>query len=821
MNVNKELIKNLGNAVNEKDVEHAYWHCFSSYYPACIGSENKTDGLLVADGISSLMEFKCKVNLKNKLEAAAVIIQSLYYLKKMEKQGKVLPKSIFIGDNNECFCVSINPNIAKYLVTSEVDWSVAPSKAAAMYPDLVKKISEDNDINPFIYNIDSKFNFDEIIEKLKMLEKGDSYAITITNENVIEIFNYFSSHVIKDKKYTELNGNAFIKLADVFMSCLTDKDSTYLHPKKKNVLVCREESIHIDTNLYKSFFSHFKQEYTPQELEVVVANKDRIFDEIHRRRTGAFFTPPVWVAESQKMITEALGNNWRDEYIVWDCACGTANLTKDNRFKELYLSTLEIGDINTINDMGYNKGATIFQYDFLNEVGIDSVPESLKKAISDGKKLLIYINPPYGTAKNGGSTDGNSKEGIAKTRINEVMLSEGIGSSSQQLYAQFMYKIAKLQETNKNITIAIFSKPLFVSGDSFGGFRSFWNDKMGYINGMLFQASNFSDVSGDWGVMFSIWKATLTPNTSTKMDIVLTLKELNEDTFTIEKIGEKGVYSANEPASDWIREELKGLKAKDAPQMSSATCQATCKSLRGNIIDNALGYMNSGGNNVQQNSQMVGIYSSCYANGNGFSVIPENIKKVVALFTARKSIEGTWINDKDEYMVPDTTHPDYAQWNNDAIVYSLFNNSSQQSSLRDIDYKDKKWDIRNHFFFMSNKEMMDLANTHSFNEMYQDAKRFNEDTYIYNLLNSTSLSNDSKEVLEAAKELVKKSFGMRVAYHQEHPECHLYTWDGGWAQMKPMMKEHYKTDYDSFVKKYKAFEDRMREGVYTFGFLRK
>jgi hypothetical protein len=271
-------------------------------------------------------------------------------------------------------------------------------------------------------------------------------------------------------------------------------------------LVSRGEDIKIDTNLYKSFFSHFKQEYTPAELEVVVANKDRIFEEIYRRRTGAYFTPPIWVAESQKMIGEVLGENWRNEYVVWDPACGVGNLTRDNRFKELYLSTLETGDINTIKDMGFNPGATIFQYDFLGEIGIDGVPEGLKQAMASGKKILVYMNPPYGTAKSGGAVDGNSKAGIAKTKINETMLADNIGSCSQQLYAQFMYKVAKLKESNPNICLAIFCPPLYISGDSFGEFRKYWNKRVNFGTGMLFMAGHFADVKEQWGISFTVWK---------------------------------------------------------------------------------------------------------------------------------------------------------------------------------------------------------------------------------------------------------------------------------------------------------------------------
>jgi hypothetical protein len=824
-NYTKELVKTLCNATNEKDVENAYWHCFSEYYPSCIGSQNKTDGLLICEDITSLMEFKYNCDLKSKLESAAVVLQSLFYLKRMEKQGKVLPKSIFIGDMDECFCVNIVPPIAKYLVTNDIDWTIAPSKSAAIYPEIVKKIAEDNDINPFIYDVDLKFDFDEVIEKLRSLEKGEGYAITITNENVIEIFKYFTTNVIKDKKYDvntlfdDFNNRAVMKLSDTFMNCLTDKDSTYLHPKKKNVLVSRGEEIKVDVNLYKSFFSHFKQEYTPKELEVVVANKDRIFEEIYRRRTGAYFTPPIWVKESQKMITECLGENWRDEYIVWDCACGTANMTRDNNFKELYLSTIEEGDINTIKDMGFNRGATIFKYDFLGEVGIDGVPEGLKKAMAEGKKILVYINPPYGTASGNKSKD-NVKSNIAVNAVQEEMIKVKYGDAQKQLYTQFLYKIQTLQKKyNCSISIGLFSPTAFLTGCYYKKFRNDFLDNFSLDGGYIMSSTEFSDVGSSWGLSFSVWRTNQSAN---KNSFIFRLKELNKETFTVNELITKTVYNIadEQDASYWIRSGIKNYSKFDSPQLSSGINVRIDGG--GKMCDDAIGYIYCAGNSIQTNNTNISLLSSCFhGDSQGFAFCVNDFNNIVSYFTARKSIMPTWINCKDEYMVPNTEHPDYAQWNNDAIVYALFNNSSQQSSLRDIDYKGKKWDIQNHFFFMSNKEMSELANKHNFNEMYQDAKRFNEDRYVYNLLQTTNLSDDAKEILEMARELIRKSFEMRTTYHAEHPEYHLNTWDAGWAQMKPMLKEYFKSDYNAFVEKYKAFENRMRQGVYTFGFLKE
>ena len=172
-------------------------------------------------------------------------------------------------------------------------------------------------------------------------------------------------------------------------------------------------------------------------------------------------------------------------------------------------------------------------------------------------------------------------------------------------------------------------------------------------------------------------------------------------------------------------------------------------------------------------------------------------------------------------MKEDTQMNDaYEQWVNDAIVYSLFNTSSQQSSLRGISYKSKEWNILNHFFFMSVAEMKDLANKNGFQEMYADAKSFGEDRYVLKQLNSVMLSDDAKEVLESARELVRKSMAMRKTWHSDHPELHLQTWDAGWAQMKPMLKEAFKDEYKKFTDLYKRFEDRMRTGVYEFGFLK-
>lgn len=118
--------------------------------------------------------------------------------------------------------------------------------------------------------------------------------------------------------------------------------------------------------------------------------------------------------------------------------------------------------------------------------------------------------------------------------------------------------------------------------------------------------------------------------------------------------------------------------------------------------------------------------------------------------------------------------------------------------------------------------MEQLAVEQNNNDIYTDTKTHPNERYVYQQLEQISLSPDAKEVLEMARELVRKSFHLREACNNVKPEMHINTWDAGWYQIKNgLLKDNFKEDYAAFVSKYKALENRLREGVYTFGFLRK
>ena len=815
-----QLQVQLEGSVNEKDNENSWRALLIKETEGKINSPYGGDGLLESinpntkKDLRTLLEFKFETQLKNKLTQCNILIQCLYYIKKYENAGQKLPSTIFVGDTNECFAIHTN-QIIKYL-GHDVDWKIAPSEAHKKNPEMMRAMVDDIDILPFVYDVDENFKIKDVISKLWDLTDNVVRKIRITKDNIVNIYDYFNENVLKN---CELTTN---EKANLFIQIAINPSENYIHPKKSVVVTKSYGEIVIVRNQFKSFFSHFEGDvYSPKEKEGLTSLVDRLVEEETRRKKGEFFTPTAFVDLAHTYISNTFGEDWRERFVVWDNSCGTMNLTRDYKFKELYCSTLEQSDIDTANQMRYNLEATKFQYDFLNG-DYDVLPEGLRNAIDGGKEILFLINPPYATASNMG-TDDDHKEGVAKTKMNEEMLLNGWGKSSSNLYTQFLYRITKFQEINKNIKIGIFCPPLFLSGSSFQSFRERFLPHFSFEKGFLFEASHFSDVAKGWGISFSILN-----NGINSKDFNFDMISVNE-TFELINNGVKTIYHTDnvKPAGEWVREENKLDKTNKIifPHMSNPIKVSDKSSQK--VLPNFIGTACLLNNNIYENNSGVFISSGIVTKGNAsiaISITKDNIYKVVSLFTSRKVILPNWMNCKDEYLTPNEQHKDYTQFTYDSLVYSLFNNSSGQSSLRNVNYNNQQWNINNEFFWMSKEQIIELANENGYDELYSDSRN-GTNRYVYVKLFGEGvydlLSDDAKEVLDMATELVKKSISMRKAMSDTNPEYHLNSWDAGYAQLKLVWKQYFKDDFDAFRKAYTRLEDRMRPLVYELGFLKK
>lgn len=295
------------------------------------------------------------------------------------------------------------------------------------------------------------------------------------------------------------------------------------------------------------------------------------------------------------------------------------------------------------------------------------------------------------------------------------------------------------------------------------------------------------------------------------------------DEFTTKNIGVKTYYNLDDKSklSDWVRGIKVVSKKNDSPLLSSAL--KVKDTGYGTSYERNIGYLYFDSNNVYKNTNGVCLMSGIFSHGHGVNVFKENIDRIFVGFSVRKMIKSTWINEKDEYLGPNDTHEEYEQFKYDSLVYSLFNNSSEQSSLRQVEYKDKLWDIKNEFFWMSKDRMKELGDENGYDNLYNDA-RTSSDRHVYNLLFGEEriydkLSDDAKAVLDKATELVEQSLQMRQVMADDHN--HLNSWDAGYAQLKLVWKEYFTEEFKEFRQLYKNLEDRMRPMVYELGFLMK
>jgi hypothetical protein len=827
-----KFYEKLNNSTSEKEVSDEYIENLKRYIYCekvtyIYNCDGYIEGKIKYDNdkrvIKLLMEFKKNKKFHNKRDKCEVILQALYYIKDFINKSCTAPEVLLIGDKNTCFVMSIK-DISHY-IDMNIDWTIKPSSAFIFNKELIEVMIKDENINPFVFNINDSFQFKDVIYEIERLAKGINKFVKVNEENIILAYDYFITTVIRNVKEFKSD-----ELVQIFIGLLLDPNDNCKHRNNNNLLVMASgKRVPINGDNFDAYFNYFNLSYKPSERRKLTEISDRLIEDTYRRKKGEYYTPTTWANLAHKYISSILGDSWKEEYCIWDCAWGTGNLTRDYKFSNLYCSTVDKEDLN-IGKIYNNESKAKFQYDFLNDdihlflppkIYDEEVkmPEELIDVFEQKKKIIFFINPPFGAAGSGGPK-GTNKTKISNSKIQKLMKNNKLGLSSKQLFVQFLYRILlmKRKYSIPEIIICFFSTPIFLTGESFKDFRKEFLKNFNYKGGFLFNASNFSSVKENWGICFSIWNSELSDSIDNfKFDVI---DYVNRN---LNKIDEKIFFNTDNSISTatWIREGLRKMKTYDVPQMTNAINIKQTGS--GKLVKGALGYCVNSANSVNENNTYVLITSSASCKGHGVSITKENFMTVISNYAARKLISGkysNWINIRDEYFKPDTKNIKYIEWNNDAIIYSIFSTSSQQSSLRNISYKNKSYNIKNYFFFESRENIIQYAEDTYNDEVYNDVISDLEESFVYELLTKVSLSKEALDVLNIAKELLKETFKFRKEFNVNEPKYQINNWDAGWYQIKALIKFCNKSGLDKFNSAFKILEDKMRPLIYELGFLK-
>ncbi|MFT8993202.1 MAG: hypothetical protein ABF991_12775 [Liquorilactobacillus hordei] len=864
----KTLFLSLKDATVEKDVENAWRKLFSSYYidnnPERefyhFDSPYDTDGFIAMDetvtllfAFRLLLEFKNGTDLTKKYDRARITAQIVHYMKKFSDNGEKLPTVLVGADENQAF-VLLASNFYKYL-DGDYNWDCPPSAAYKEDSKLMFDLQDDANLSVYPFQF-SNGNFQQkyqsildLFESIESIIQADDQAIfkiKVSPATIVGMFDEFSdiAYRLPEKVKPADSVNFFFQ-----MLTADDNEEYYFLPSNHNKFhLPGDKSIDVYGAKLETFFNHYDRNFSPKEIDLLKAIADRLIEATERRMKGDFWTPTVWANRADEILAESFGDNYKNEALVWDCAAGVRNLTRERQYKDLYISTYHEGEIQL--GEGYNPEAKgVFQYDFLNDdVDLNPIdnpdpnkwkmPNILFNELIDfgknDKLVIFYTNPPYGTANNV-NADGSSKKGISKSLMNKRMKDSGFGQASQQLYAQFFARVLKIAHdfNLRQVGIGFFTNARFFSGGVYWEkFNKEIFSQLKFIKGNYLNAGEFSGTSNTWPITFSTYK--LRKNSIDKQDALnfspsFTVEESYMDKNLNLKIKETGIHktvfvSKAQSLSQWAKDPLNNSTKMltSYPQLSSALNVAKGKNPSGKLLENSLGYMVNNSNNVGEGTWNGGVWivSGSAYKGHGFNVLPNNFERACVNFAARRSVIPTWINAQDNFSLPNISSPLYLEFVNDAIIYTLFDNASYQAAYRNQQWTNTtitgKW--ANQWFFMEMDEMSKLANLYNNRIIYNDL-RGDQERFVYKEIAKRSFSKEAQDVLKNARTVVTQTFPARKQVIDDSPELYLDAWDAGWFQIKQLNKLMPVSSYAEFSKSFKSLKTKIANNIYELNML--
>jgi len=777
----EEFKRDLNLAVTEEMVKATYARYFNVKYNTANAHDLYNEKVL--------FEFKTDKNLKNLKGLATVLAQALYYIHRIKFQNahKNIPHYICLADKNEAVLSETN-KWSNYYSSDAYDWQRAASKPDPLLVDHLVKEPETANIHVFEILKKQEHNtfkriLDTALNPQLSFEFGDKKVIS--EENFEAVYEHWKSiigpYIVNGYK------PSFYFLANIQREkIILDRENgkvvfTFEDQNSKTQKVLMKD--------YDYFWDNYEYVTKAEDINGIHSKLDRLSDESQRRFEGEFYTPLLFAQKAIDYWAETLGKNWykTGKFRIWDMAAGTGNLEYHlpaEAYKYLYMSTLHGGEVDHLKKVF--PAATCFQYDYLNddidflfmENGLPfepnwKLPEKLRKDLANPEiTWIVYINPPFATAQNAKQKD--SKTGVSKTRLELVMDRENIGHAKRELFAQFMYRIGK--ELPKKTFLGMFSKLKYLNSPDNADFRNKYFD-FKFERGFIFKSTNFQGVTGQYPICFLIWD--LSENGNQKI-IPIDIADNNAKT-----IGTKYLRLINkkEVLNNWF-ERPKNSNEHILPPLSNAlTVKTDNTDTRHRARPDFLGSVCSKGNDFQ-NAKYVTILSSPSVSAGAFTVTPEIFEKAMTLFAVRKIPRPTWLNDRDQFLIP-TSEPT-AEFMNDCVVWSLFSGSNNSSALRNVKYQNETYQIQNNFypFLLGDLKNWEIKDPDIRMQLLHDTDRF---AALW--IKTNEISEEAKAVLEKAKKVYKIFYSnLNILPTQKWK---IETWDAGWYQIRRCLGENY------------------------------
>ena len=480
---------------------------------------------------------------------------------------------------------------------------------------------------------------------------------------------------------------------DFFLADLMSKDGMSIKDKLKVVLektkykvlvkadiggmfedAFKEFPFKDDQKAYNQFWNRYERPPKPIYQRYILERRDLLVPQDIREIKGSYYTPEQWVRLSQEYLARVLGEDWQEEYFIWDCAAGSGNLLRGltNKYN-IYASTLDDSDVKVMHDV-IDGGRlslvkeNVFQFDFLNDAyekdshgniistltTCNKIPETLRNILADEekrRKLIIYINPPYlqsGNAKTSAGT-GSNKTGATKGNCVRELCQKSIGPAADEMFALFTWRICT---EIPSCVLAEFSTLKILQAPNFSEFRK--NVNLCLRSVFIVPGDTFDNVSGDFPIGFHIY------NTNERF--------VNEDvTADVYNLKFKDVYSmGTKVISGYYGHKL--INTWVAKYLSPK-----------NRCIQPLGFVNYDANDFQH-SNYINIYSEQRKSHSNRPFVSDSCLPIACYHAVRKIPVATWLNDRDQFLAPKESWAGDLEFQLDCLVWSIFNNSVKEEN---------------------------------------------------------------------------------------------------------------------------------------------
>ena len=574
---------------------------------------------------------------------------------------------------------------------TDFNWNVTPSDHSTKeFRELYDLLHDDlaNDVKIYKFAYDDKLIRSFIRSNFKEGRKDVKKQSVGKNNFTFVYFDWVKS--VKDSIAVDWKAlqKAGILDCDFFLADLMSKDGMSIKDKLKVVLEKTKYKVLVKADLggifgdafkefsfkdgqkaYNQFWNRYERPPKPIYQRYILDRRDLLVPQDIREIKGSYYTPEQWVRLSQGYLAKALGEDWQEEYYVWDCAAGSGNLLRGltNKYN-IYASTLDDSDVKVMHD-AIDGGrlnlvkSNVFQFDFLNDgyvtdtgnivgdmANSEKIPESLRKILSDPekrKKLVIYINAPYKEATNGRTSAGTGKNNTGATMGSKTweLYGSKIGAAINELFAQFSIRIAK--EIPGSV-LAEFSKLKILQAPNFSEFRRYMNMDLRSL--FLVPGDTFDNVSGQFPIGFQIYKT----------DVACTFDQFEADVYVLRN--KEPYFLGNKTIVSYDNRKL--INPWASPLIRTGTTQ--------------VGYTVIIGNDFQH-SRYVNMFSSM-PKSHGVVVVVEGLFVAAIYQAVRNIIEATWLNDRDQFLTPNDSWAGDLVFQTDCLIWSIFNNNVHEEN---------------------------------------------------------------------------------------------------------------------------------------------